>query len=74
MQAVETNEGGHLRCVNTLTKLQKMEKYGSNAKVAVTDIEGKAKGELQIFADTYKNIVQERNKKAETELSVAFKT
>jgi hypothetical protein len=51
-----------------------MEKYGSNAKVAVTDIEGKAKGELQIFADTYKNIVQERNKKAETELSVAFKT
>jgi hypothetical protein len=52
MQAVETNEGGHLRCGNTLTKLLKMEKYGPNAKVAVIDIEGKAKGELQIFADT----------------------
>jgi hypothetical protein len=29
-----------------------MEKYGPNAKVAVIVIEGKAKGELQIFADT----------------------
>lgn len=51
-----------------------MEKYGPNAKVAVLDIEGKAQGELQIFADTYKNIVQVGNKKAETELFVAFKT
>ena len=50
-----------------------MEKYGPNAKVAVLDIEGKAQGEPQIFADTYKNIVHERNKKAETELFVAFK-
>jgi hypothetical protein len=74
MQALETNEGGHLRCGHTLKKLEKMWKYGPNAKVAVLDIEGKAQGELQIFADTYKNIVQERNKKAETELSVAFKT
>lgn len=57
-----------------MTKLRKMEKYGPNAKVAVLDIEGKAQGELQIFADTYKNIVQVGNKKAETELFVAFKT
>jgi hypothetical protein len=35
MQALETNEGGHLRCGNTLKKLEKMEKYGPNAKVAV---------------------------------------
>jgi len=56
-----------------LKKLEKMEKYGPNAKVAVLDIEGKAQGEPQIFADTYKNIVHERNKKAETELFVAFK-
>ena len=73
MQALEKNRG-HLRCGNTLKKLEKMEKYGPNAKVAVLDIEGKAQGEPQIFADTYKNIVQERNKKAETELFVAFKT
>jgi uncharacterized protein (DUF1330 family) len=74
MQTLEKNGGGHLRCGNTLKKLEKMEKYGPNAKVAVLDIEGKAQGELQMFADTYKNIVQERNKKAETELFVAFKT
>jgi hypothetical protein len=35
MQALETNEGGHLRCGNTLTKLEKMEKFGPNAKVVV---------------------------------------
>jgi hypothetical protein len=52
MQALETNEEGHLRCGNTLKKLEKMWKYGPNAKVAVLDIEGKAQGELQIFADT----------------------
>jgi hypothetical protein len=32
MQALETNEGGHLRCGNTLKKLEKMEKYRPNAK------------------------------------------
>jgi hypothetical protein len=52
MQALETNEGGHLRCGHTLKKFEKMWKYGPNAKVAVLDIEGKAQGELQIFADT----------------------
>jgi hypothetical protein len=52
MQALETNEEGHLRCGNTLTKLLKMEKYGPNAKVAVLDIEGKAQGELQICTNT----------------------
>jgi hypothetical protein len=52
MQALETNEGGRQRCGNTLKKLEKMEKYGPNAKVAVLDIEGKAQGDLQICTNT----------------------
>jgi hypothetical protein len=37
MQALETNEGGHLRCGNTLTKLEKMEKFGPHAKVVTIE-------------------------------------